>query len=82
MTDFAFCDGFQVTVVINPGDDVIAVQRLNAVRGQGRAVVRPTPGGTAEDLALDMLAAMGHQIHQRDGRYCCLQARGGQPGDP
>ena len=62
MTDLDSCDSLQVTVVINPGDDVIAVRRLNAVHGYGRAIVRPTPGGSAEDLALDVLAAVGRQV--------------------
>jgi len=49
----------RAVIVLNPGDDVAAVRRLDALGGPGRLVVRPTPGGSGYDLALDVLAATG-----------------------
>ncbi|MFJ2863982.1 hypothetical protein [Kitasatospora sp. NPDC087314] len=43
----------------NPHDDVAVTRRLDALTGQGRLVLRPSPGGTALDIARNALEACG-----------------------
>ncbi|MER7669627.1 hypothetical protein ABTY61_14315 [Kitasatospora sp. NPDC096128] len=52
-------DQARAVVVLNPGDHARATRRLHALPGPGRIVVHPTPGGSAADLARNVLAALG-----------------------
>jgi len=65
----------RAVVVLNPGDHARATRRLHALPGPGRIVVHPTPGGSAADLARDVLSALGkNPDHVDQDRLTALAA--------